>query len=307
MIVLNQGEYIKEKGLAVTIGFFDGVHKGHRYLIRELINLAHLRGLPAGIVTFRIHPRAVLHADYQPHLLTTYEEKLQQLSTTGIDYCLVLDFTPEMAQMTAGDFMKNILASEWGVKFLLTGYDHRFGHDQPDDFLKYAEVGKENGIEVMRCTAYEENELHVSSSVIRSLLQKGDVKTAASLLTYPYQLSGHIISGNRIGRTIGFPTANIRMEEEGKVIPACGVYGVEVICRGISYKGMLHIGNRPTLRKGDELSVEVHILEFEEDIYGEQIIICFKEYIRENVKFVSLDALQKQLEKDKQTILQLMK
>ncbi|MCD8178437.1 MAG: riboflavin biosynthesis protein RibF [Tannerellaceae bacterium] len=306
MVVIDQVEEVKEKALAVTVGFFDGVHMGHRFLIHDLRERADACGLSPAVITFRTHPRAVLHADYQPQLLNTYEEKLYQLSTIGVDYCIVLDFTPELAALPAQEFMRKVLVQQLGVKLLLVGYDHRFGNNRTDGFEQYVEYSKASGIEVIQSLPYHRDGLHISSSTIRRCLEEGKVKEANQLLTYPYQLTGHIIRGNRIGRTLGFPTANIRINDAGKVIPAAGVYGVEVLWRENRYNGMLHIGNRPTVNKGDELSVEVHIIGFEGDIYDDEITLLFKEYVRGNVRFDSLEELRQQLERDKEYITRLM-
>ncbi|MCC8155290.1 MAG: riboflavin biosynthesis protein RibF, partial [Tannerellaceae bacterium] len=263
-------------------------------------------GLPSAVVTFREHTRTVLQTNYKPRLLTTYTEKLEQLAATGIDYCIVLDFTPELASLSAGDFMEKILIEKFKVNFLLIGYDHRFGNNRSEGFLQYAEYGKNLGIQVRQFTSLQIDTMQVSSSAIRRLLENGKVEEVAGLLSYPYRMSGYVIAGNRIGRTIGFPTANVRIEEQGKVVPAVGVYGVEIIHQGETYTGMLHIGNRPTVNMGDDLSVEVHILNFNKDIYGDQLTLIFKHYIRENVKFDSLEQLQNQLNEDKEKIIRLM-
>ena len=229
MIVVRDFDRLKGKELVATIGFFDGVHLGHRFLIDEMKEIAKARNLPSAVITFPEHPRAVLHADYQPKLLNSFEEKLQQLETTGVDYCIVLDFTIELSRLSAKEFITSILANSLHVKTLLIGYDHRFGHDRTDGFEQYVVYGTECGIEVLKASPYDEGNTAVSSSEIRKLLQAGNVAEAAYLLTYPYQLLGHIVSGYKVGRTLGFPTANIRVDGPFKVIPGIGVYAVWVV------------------------------------------------------------------------------
>ena len=195
MIVVRDFDRLKEKELVATIGFFDGVHLGHRFLIDEMKEIAKARNLPSAVITFPKHPRAVLHTDYQPKLLNSFEEKLQQLETTGVDYCIVLDFTIELSRLSAKEFITSILAKSLHVKTLLIGYDHRFGHDRTDGFEQYVVYGTECGIEALKASPYDEGNTAVSSSEIRKLLQAGNVAEAAYLLTYPYQLLGHIVSG----------------------------------------------------------------------------------------------------------------
>lgn len=302
MIVVRDTELLQGKELAATIGFFDGVHLGHRFLIEEMKEIARQRNLPSAVITFPEHPRTVLHADYQPKLLNSFEEKVRQLASTGVDYCIVLDFTAALSRLTAREFISTILAKQFHVKTLLIGYDHRFGRDRADGFEQYVRYGAECGMEVIQATPYEGGRVAVSSSEIRRLLAGGRVKEAADLLTYPYQLKGKIVSGYKVGRTLGFPTANIQVEEPFKVIPGIGVYAVWVYLDGKRYKGMLYIGARPTLNNGDHVTLEVNILHFSGDIYQEEITVAFMQPIREDTKFASLDELRAQLARDRQTV-----
>lgn len=302
MIVVRDTELLQGKELAATIGFFDGVHLGHRFLIEEMKEIARQRNLPSAVITFPEHPRTVLHADYQPKLLNSFEEKVRQLASTGVDYCIVLDFTAALSRLTAREFISTILAKQFHVKTLLIGYDHRFGRDRADGFEQYVRYGAECGMEVIQATPYEGGRIAVSSSEIRRLLAGGRVKEAADLLTYPYQLKGKIVSGYKVGRTLGFPTANIQVEEPFKVIPGIGVYAVWVYLDGKRYKGMLYIGARPTLNNGDHVTLEVNILHFSGDIYQEEITVAFMQPIREDTKFASLDELRAQLARDRQTV-----
>jgi riboflavin kinase/FMN adenylyltransferase len=299
MIIVRNIEEIREKvGLVATVGFFDGVHLGHRFLLKEVIRIARQQQRPSAVITFARHPRVVLQADYQPKLLNSFEEKLQHLASTGIDYCIVLDFTIELSQLSAEDFIRSVLSRQWGVKTLFTGYDHRFGHQRADGFEQYAAYAAACGMEVVEAARFVADEVAVSSSEVRKQLALGRVDTAAKLLTYPYQLKGHIVQGHRIGRTLGFPTANICIDEVFKVRPRFGVYAVWVDLLGERYKGMLYIGDRPTMANGDEPSIEVHILDFQGDIYTNEIIVSFIYYVREDIRFRSMEELKEQLKRD---------
>lgn len=302
MIVVRDTDILKEKKLVATIGFFDGVHLGHRFLIGELKQLAKVAGLPTAVITFPEHPRAVLHSDYQPKLLNSFEEKLEHLASTGIDYCIVLDFTEELSRLTARQFITSVLAEKLHVNMLLIGYDHRFGHNREDGFEQYTEFGTACGMQVMKASRYSEGEAAVSSSEIRRMLSECQVEDAQHLLTYPYQLKGSIVSGYKIGRKLGFPTANIQVDEPFKIVPGIGIYAVWVYLNGERHKGMLYIGNRPTLNNGDNITLEVNILNFSSDIYNNDITVAFINHVRGDVKFNSLDELIEQLEKDREMV-----
>lgn len=301
MIVIRQNEDTIEQGIVATIGFFDGVHVGHRFLIKELQDWGKELNMPSAVITFPEHPRQVLHSDYRPKLLDTFQEKMERLETTGIDYCIALDFTYELSLYSAADFIR-LLAEEYHVKGLLIGYDHRFGHDRSDGFEQYVEYGRQVGMEVRKASPYDEENIRVSSSEIRRLLQEGKVEMANALLTYPYQLKGRIVSGYKVGRTIGFPTANIEVDSPYKLLPKVGVYAVWVELLGKRYKGMLYIGKRPTLQNGDNLTIEVNILGFSGNAYNDEITVSFVYAVREDKTFESVEALREQLERDRQTV-----
>lgn len=301
MIVIRQNEDTIEQGIVATIGFFDGVHVGHRFLIKELQDWGKELNMPSAVITFPEHPRQVLHSDYRPRLLDTFQEKMERLETTGIDYCIALDFTYELSLYSAADFIR-LLAEEYHVKGLLIGYDHRFGHDRSDGFEQYVEYGGQVGMEVRKASPYDEGNIRVSSSEIRRLLQEGKVEMANALLTYPYQLRGRIVSGYKVGRTIGFPTANIEVDSPYKLLPKVGVYAVWVELLGKRYKGMLYIGKRPTLQNGDNLTIEVNILGFSWNAYNDEITVSFVYAVREDKAFESVEALREQLERDRQTV-----
>lgn len=286
-----------------SIGFFDGVHRGHQYLIQQVEEEARRRGMDAMLITFGKHPREVLHADYVPKLLTSKQEKLQHLHDVGIRRVETLDFTAEMSQLSAREFMQRILFDELGVKVLMMGYDHHFGKGG-GTYEEYVQWGKETGIEVLK--ARELPQEYVSSSECRRLLQEGDVEKAEILLGHPYLLTGRVGEGHHVGTQLGFPTANVE-PERGKVLPKDGVYAVWVsIENGTRLKGMLNIGKRPTLDNGDDRSVEVNIFGFNGDIYGKTIQLTFVQRVRDEKKFDSLDELQNQLVQDRDQVCQIL-
>ena len=288
-----------------TIGFFDGVHLGHRHLINQVKMAASLNGWCSSIITFPVHPRQVIQSDYQPSLLSSPEEKIELLASTGIDNCILLPFTRELSQLTAWEFMQ-LLYNQYKVRMLVIGYDHRFGHNRAETFEDYCRYGRELGIHIMQATAYTQEQDKVSSSVIRRALLSGEISTATKYLGYPYFMQGTVVSGYQVGRKIGFPTANLQVDFPNKLIPAIGVYAVRVSVNGQSHRGMLNIGHRPTLNNGTDLSIEVHILDFEGDIYHQPMRIEFVDFLRPEAKFNSVDELTLQIQKDKEAAIQVL-
>ncbi|MDD4776842.1 MAG: bifunctional riboflavin kinase/FAD synthetase [Fermentimonas sp.] len=290
-----------------TIGFFDGVHMGHRHLIKQVREEAKRLNLPSAVITFPVHPRKILQQDYQPALLCGFEEKIEQLETTGIDYTIILPFTTDISKMSAQEFMQQVLKHDIGVHTLIVGYDHRFGHNREDGFPEYEKYGKELGINVIKAKELQVNGENVSSTKIRRLLKNGEIEKSNYLLSYNYTLSGKIVEGYRVGRTIGFPTANIRSWERYKVIPKLGVYAVLVHIRNVVYEGMLYIGTRPTLHNDPEISVEVNIFDFEADLYEQSLTVEFIDFIREDKKFETMVQLVDQIHHDKSLVLRRLK
>lgn len=285
-----------------TIGFFDGVHRGHRFLIRQLTRYAVGHDLASLLVTFRTHPRQVMQAAYQPQLLTTYDEKCGQLATTGADYCLTLDFTTALAALSARRFMAEILKEKLSVKVLVIGYDHRFGHDRSEGFAEYVEYGRELGMEVVRADAFAMSEVNVSSSMVRACLAEGEVGIAARCLTRPYEITGRVVHGFHVGHELGFPTANIQVEDSQKLIPKNGVYAVWVKGKiggeEHVWGGMLNIGLRPTMENGENRTIEVHLLDFAGDLYGCRLTLSFVRRLRDERKFRNKGDLVHQLRED---------
>ena len=301
-ITLNEGITDVCPSVA-TIGFFDGVHRGHRFLINNVVKEAASRGLLSTVVTFDRHPRQVLGSDFQPRLLSTNEEKMLLISKTGVERCVMLPFSEQMAQMTACDFMKKILRDRLGVQVLIIGYDNRFGHNRSEGFDDYVRYGREMGIEVMSAQSFLLHGINVSSSVIRSFLQEGEIEMAENCLGYPYFFTGKVVKGFRVGHELGFPTANIEQDNMLKMIPSPGVYAVKVRIEGtVELKhAMMNIGTRPTFN-GTQQTLEVHILNFNDDIYGKMISVAFVHKLRNERQFPSKEALSEQLVKDAQMV-----
>lgn len=298
MQLLSETADIDFRPSVATIGFFDGVHRGHRYLIEQVREVAAARGIASSVITFPIHPRKVMQSDYHPALLTTCDEKVALFAETGIDYCMMLDFTPELARLSAKQFME-VLKEQYQIQALVVGYDHRFGHNRSEGFEDYVRYGQELGMEVLLAHAYSYNEdSTVSSSIIRQFLQQGKVTEAADYLSYRFFLEGTVVGGYRVGRKIGFPTANLHVNDPNKIIPADGVYAVYVYLGGVRYGGMLSIGYRPTIGNGTDRSVEVNIFHFNTDIYNQPMRITFVRYMRPELKFDTIEELIARIHQD---------
>lgn len=280
-----------------TIGFFDGVHRGHLCLIQQLKAEARERGMKSMLVTFDRHPRTVVSPGHAPTLLTTLEEKEELLRETGVDKIVVLPFTLEMSRLSAREFMEKVLYDELNIHALLLGYDHAFGHGG-GAWNDYVQWGKETGIEVVR--GHELEEAMVSSSKCRKLLEQGDIDGAREMLGRAYSLSGTVVRGFHVGHELGFPTANLQVSTE-KLLPANGVYAVwATLADGERYGGMLNIGNRPTIGNGETVSIEVNLLDYKGDLYGQWMKIEFVARLRKEERFVSRDELKEQLRQDEQ-------
>ena len=285
--------------MVVATGFFDGVHLGHRLVIEQLTKAAAVRGDESMVVTFWPHPRNVLQKEARSlRLLTSLAEKREMLLSLGVDRVEVMPFTKEFSAMTTEEYLR-MLKADCGAKVLLVGYDNRMGSDA-DDADKVARTAENLGLEVIRTDMVPAQQGYaVSSTKIREKLEAGDVQAAADMLGYEYSLHGVVVAGNRLGRTIGFPTANMQMYEPLKLVPGNGVYFVKVDTVGRSLFGMCNIGCRPTVGQGNARTIETNIFGFDEDIYGLDVKVTFVRKIRDEVKFESLDALRRQLERDR--------
>ena len=285
--------------MVVATGFFDGVHVGHRLVIKQLVEAAAVRGDESMVMTFWPHPRNVLQKEARSlRLLTTLAEKREMLLGLGVDHVEVLPFTKDFSSMTMREYLQ-MLMERYGVRTVLLGYDNRVGSDAAGAD-EVAAVAVELGLEVLRAEMVpSEKGYAVSSTKIRERLEAGDVEGATAMLGYDYSVHGVVIAGNRLGRTIGFPTANMQLYEPLKLIPGNGVYFVKVQTLGKHYYGMCNVGYRPTVGMGNARTIETNIFDLDEDIYGLDLEVTFISRIREEVKFDSLDELRVQLEKDR--------
>ena len=282
-------------------GFFDGVHLGHKQVIDQMCAIAREKGEPSMIVTFWPHPRSVLQQDADRlRLLTSLQEKRDRCLSYGVDRFEVLPFTRAFSGLTAERFVKEYLVERYGVTTLILGYDHRLGHDRFDSPQQMMETVARCGVEPVRVDAFTTGTCAVSSTQVRSALMAGDVTAAEQMLGYRYGLYGVVVAGNRIGRTLGFPTANMQLYEPLKLVPCNGVYAVWVDVLGRRCKGVCNIGTRPTVGMGGARTIETHILDFDEDIYGLDLRIAFCARLRDERRFDSLALLKLQLELDRQ-------
>ena len=292
--------------MVVATGFFDGVHTGHRHVITQLIEAAAARGDESMVVTFWPHPRNVLQKEARSlRLLTTLAEKKQMLLDMGVDRVEVLDFTRDFSRMTTEEYLL-MLKERFGAKTVLIGYDNRMGCDAKDAD-QVAQTAAKLGLETLRTQMVpSQHGYAVSSTKIRERLEEGDVRAASAMLGYGYTMHGVVIAGNRLGRTIGFPTANMQVYEPLKLVPGNGVYFVKVETLGRKLFGMCNVGCRPTVGAGNARTIETNIFDFDEDIYGLDIKLTFVDKIRDEIKFESLDALREQLDKDRIACLDLI-
>lgn len=297
-------ETFQAKQPVVTIGMFDGLHLGHRHLISSLVQKARQINGESVLISFWPHPRFVLHQNSDNlRFLTSLEEKTRMLSEMHIDHLVLLPFTPQLAAYSSEEFVEKILVRSVGVAHLLMGFNHRFGKDGTHDWHHYTRLAEKFGFGISREEPLLLNGQFCSSSLIRQFLNEGQLAEANLLLGYAYPITGRVIGGNRLGRTIGYPTANIETEDREKLIPHKGVYACRVHTEGQNYWGMLNIGNRPTITPASQtVSIEVHILDFQHDIYSEIVTLSLEQRMRDEVQFTSLDALKRQLVVDEKNI-----
>ncbi len=284
----------------VTIGTFDGVHLGHQKIIKRLVELKQKQGGEIVLFTFDPHPRKVLFPEQKDlKLITTTQEKCEILKLFGVDFVLVYPFTKEFSKMQAQDYISDIIVKGLKTKTLVIGYDHRFGSNREGTIDTLKELSNIYNFEVEEIPAQEINQLNVSSTRIRKAIEEGDVQTANDFLGYSFFITGTVVKGKQLGRMIGYPTANIFIENADKLIPKIGVYAVNVIYKGITYQGMLNIGTNPTTDLDNKIKIEVNIFDFNQDIYGETLKIEFVKWIRNEEKFANLDELKQALAYDK--------
>ena len=287
-----------EAGYCATIGFFDGVHRGHQFLLRQVEAEAAERGLRSMAVTFEEHPRVALDSQYQPRLLATTDDKLTWLAETGINACALLQFDRAMAALSAQEFMQKFLLEKLNVRCLVIGYDHHFGHNRQEGFDDYVRHGRALGIEVVPALPLKTCDFTVSSSAIRRFLEAGDVERAAEGLGRAFALRGTVAAGRRVGRRIGFPTANLLPADPHLLVPHIGVYAVWADIAEGRFPAMLNIGRRPTLNNGLDISIEAHLIGFNGNLYNRPLTLHFVRRLRDEMTFPSLESLTQQLEQD---------
>ncbi len=299
-------DFIASGKSVVTLGTFDGVHVGHKKIIGKLLKSAQVDQLQTVMITFAQHPRNVLNSSDSIKLLNTTEEKIQLLEKQGIDHLVVLNFDSSLSELTGEEFVKNILVDKFNLQKIIIGYDHRFGKNRASDIHDLIYFGKKYHFDVEQISAEEINEITISSTKIRQAILEGEIALANQYLGYEYSFSGIVVKGNQLGRTIGFPTANIQMNNCQKIIPKIGVYIVQGSWDGKVVRGMMNIGTKPTV-DGRNISIEVHFFDLNEDLYDKEITISVLKYLREEQKFDSIEALKGQLALDQQAALSFFK
>jgi riboflavin kinase / FMN adenylyltransferase len=305
-IYRNIEDFPKIEFPVVTIGTFDGVHVGHQQIIKRMIEVAKKNNGETVLVTFSPHPRLVIHADSQNlKFINTQDRKYQLMEQFGIDHLVEIPFTKEFSKTSSNDFIENIIVKGLGTRKLIIGYDHHFGKNRMGDYNKLFDLGLKYGFKVEKVNAQSVNNINVSSTKIRKALEEGKIKVANQLLGYEYSITGKVVEGNKIGRKIGFPTANIDLLDQYKLITANGVYACRAKWNGKFFNGMSNIGVRPTVNHG-ELTIEINIFDFKENLYGQEITIFFVDRIRDEIKFANIEKLRLQLIKDRKTTLRMI-
>ena len=296
-IVREFENYTENTPKVLSLGMFDGVHFGHISIINLLKSLAQENNLETAILTFWPHPRKVFNPNDELKLLNTLNEKLNLLENANLDVVFLKSFDENFRNLTGEEFVRQILVQKLNVKHIIIGHDHVFGKNKSGNFELLQKLSKELDFVVQQLDAVKEGEFNISSTKIRNYLANGNIIGANKMLGYHYSVSGKVIDGKKLGRTIGYPTANIEVDEL-KLLPKKGAYIVEVYVKNKFYKGMLSIGTNPTVN-GDKLTVEVYILDFNEDIYGDEITVKFRDFLHEEIKFESLEKLIERLDEDK--------
>ncbi|MEA1849402.1 bifunctional riboflavin kinase/FAD synthetase [Chryseobacterium sp. MHB01] len=293
----NFNDYTSQKPLALSLGMFDGVHLGHKSIIDELIKVGTENHLETAILTFWPHPRFVFNPNEDLKLLNTLDEKKFLMEKYGIDTLFLKEFDEEFRNLTGEEFVRKILVDKLNIKYLIIGYDHSFGKNKSGNFELLQKLSKELDFEVEQMEAINIHENNISSTKVRNALLSGNIIEANEMLGYSYSVSGTVVHGKKIGRTIGYPTANIETDQV-KLLPKKGAYIVEVFLKNQQYKGMLSIGTNPTVN-GEKLTVEVYILDFNGDIYDEKITVAFRDFLHDEIKFEGLEKLIEKLDEDK--------
>ena len=298
-IYTNLEDFKDVKKPVLTIGTYDGVHLGHQKIISFLNDKAKKVGGESVVFTFHPHPRMVLHPDdHHLELLQTIDERIEKLEAAGVKHLIVFPFTKDFSRLSATEFVRDILVNKIGIHTLVVGYDHHFGRNREGSMKQLEELAPIYNFEIEEISAFMKDEVKISSTKIRKALQSGNVAEAEKYLGNPFTLTGKVINGDKIGSKIDFPTANLKIEEDYKLIPANGVYAVKVSVGNRCYSGMLNIGNRPTILDSGEKRIEVNLFDFSGDLYGQSITLTFVKMIRNEKTFANLEELKAQLTKD---------
>ncbi len=290
----------EHKPLVVTMGVYDGVHAGHKHILQKLTQYASQIEAKTLLLTFYPHPRKVLYPEQEIFLLNTLQERLEILSTQDLDYTWVYPFDKEFSNLTATEFIEKIIVQQLHAHTVFVGYDHKFGKNREGGYEMFKELGKKYAFEVIEIPPYQIHEVNISSTKIRKALSEGDISTANTFLQYEYMLTGKVVHGKQIGRNLGFPTANIQLFTQDKLVPKTGVYVSKININNELYYGVTNIGYKPTIENTSQLHIETHIFNFNKDIYGEIITVYPLVYIRQEKKFNDLQDLVNQIEVDKQ-------
>jgi riboflavin kinase/FMN adenylyltransferase len=299
-VYTNIDDYQNVNNPVATIGTFDGVHVGHQQIIKRLKEIAKKENGEVVLLTFHPHPRLVLQPENNDlKLINTLDEKIALLEKYGVDHLVLYPFTRDFSRLTSVEYVRDILVNKLKVQTLVIGYDHQFGRNREGGFEQLLEFSETYGFDVEEIPAHDIQSVNVSSTKVRGALKVGDVETVKSYLGHAFTVTGIVVEGKKVGHTIGYPTANIKVENRNKIIPAQGVYAVKVRVLGGEYNGMLNIGVNPTVVENGEQTIEVNIFEFDQDIYGAQATVEFVARLRNEEHFESLDALRLQLNKDK--------
>ena len=296
----NINEFNCKKSTIITIGTFDGVHLGHQKILKKLNVEAENNGLESSVLTFFPHPRTVLNPDSSLKLINTIDERISLFKKSKIDNLIVHPFTKDFSELDSEDYVKNILVDQLKAKIVLIGYDHKFGKNRTADINNLKEYGIKYNFEVIEIKAEEINDIAISSTKIRNSIEEGDIQLTNSYLGYEFSFFGKVVKGNSIGKTLGFPTANIKIGTDLKLIPKNGVYLISTIINQKIIFGMMNIGIKPTTNENTK-SIEVNLFDFNQDLYDTNITIYIKQFLREEIKFDSLNELKLQIEKDKIT------
>ena len=301
MKIKSAADYDQIKDSVVTIGTFDGVHRGHQKIIKRLVTIADTEQLQALVLTFFPHPRMVVQKDSSIKLINTIDEKANLIQDLGVDHLVVKAFTKEFSRLTALEYVRDVLVNTLHIKHIIVGYDHHFGRNRTANIKDLKEYGAFYGFKVTEIDPQEVGDVAVSSTKIRTALKEGAIKEANQFLGYPFMLNGTVIKGKGLGKTIQFPTANLKIEEPYKLIPKKGVYLVQALIEKELVYGMLNIGTNPTVSSANTLSIEVFFFNFNKNLYDTELHIQLLDRIRDEIKFTDLEALKTQLERDQQT------